>query len=153
MAYLALDRVSVAIHALLNVAGLTDISTGGVSAMSPQGTEFPYTWFELRERDQRGFGTGGFPEVELRVHAFSATEGPYEAHRMIQKAIELLRDQPLTVTGYAQAGRVFYDETMLLQNELVHGKRVHEAVAIFRVYAEETGEQQPLPWIQSGWAQ
>lgn len=138
----ALDPVSVALAALLNVSALTALIEGitiTVSAQPPQGLALPYVWFEVREREQRGFGTGGLPEVELRTHVFSAASGPYEAHRIVKKVIQLLKDQSLgDVSGYTQAGHIFYDETVPLRDELVGGLRVHEHVSLFRIYVEET---------------
>lgn len=138
----ALDPVSVAITALLNVPALTALIDGltiTVSAQPPQGLVLPYVWFEVRERDVRGFGTGGLPEVDLRTHVFSAAAGPYEAHRIVKKVIQLLKDQSLgNVSGYTQAGHIFYDETVPLRDELVGGLRVHEHVSMFRIYVEET---------------
>lgn len=139
MAYLSLSPVSVGVATLLNVAGLTALVGARIYDDVPQSPTFPFVWYEVREsRDMRGFGTGGFPEVELRVHAFSQYEGAKEAQSVIQKVIELLRDQPLTVTGYAHAGLVFYDETVLLPNELIAGVKCRELVAMFRIYVQES---------------
>ena len=137
MAYLALDPVSAAIYSKLNVAGLTALAPGGISAAFPQGTALPAVWFEVSERDIRGLGTGGLPEINLRVHTFSAYKGLKEAHQINQKVIELLRDVALTVTGYDMCGHVFYDETILLSDEELNGVKVHELVSRFRVYVEE----------------
>lgn len=139
MPYLALSPVSVAVYAALNVAGLTALAPGGVYADVPQPPVFPFVLFEVQERDVRGFGTGSLPEVALRVHAFSTYEGPYEAQTIIAKVIELLKDVALTVTGYAQCGRVFYDETVALPNEEINGVKCYELVAQFRIYVEATG--------------
>jgi len=137
-AYLSLSPVSVAIYATINVAAVTDLATGGVHDDIPQTPTFPFVWYEVSERDIRGFGTGGFPEVEIRVHVFSQFEGMAEAQSILKQVITLLRDATLTVTGYAQAGKVFYDETVLLPDEQIIGVKVHEAVAMFRAYVEET---------------
>jgi len=137
MAYLSLSPVSVGIFTALNVAALTALATGGVHEDVPQGASYPLVWYEVRERDMRGFGTGGFPEVEIRVHALSQYRGLSEAQAIVQKAIELLRDQPLGVDGYTQAGLVFYDETVNLGDQLLNGVKVKEIVAMFRTYVEE----------------
>lgn len=139
MAYLALNPVSDGIYTALNVAALTDLATGGISNNPAQGTSFPFVWYEVSEsRDVRGFGTGGLPEVELRVHVFSQSESLIEAQAIGQQVIALLRDQPLTVTGYTQAGLVFYDETVPLLNQELNGVKVHELVCLFRIYVEES---------------
>ncbi len=138
MAYLALSPVSVGIYTLLNVAGLTALATGGVHDNLPQGRTLPAVWYEVLERDVRGFGTGGLPEVTLRVHTFSTYEGLKEAQAINQKVIQLLRDQVVTVSGYRQAGLIFYDETILLPDELLNGVKVKELVSNFRIYVEES---------------
>lgn len=140
MAYLSLDPVTVRLGALLNVTALTTLITGStivVSASPPQGTAMPYVWVEVHERELGRLGGGGLAEVDVRVHAFSDAGGPYEAHRIIQKVIELLRDQPLGITGYNSAA-VFYDETKLLNDQVINGVKVCELVAFFRVYVKET---------------
>lgn len=137
MAYLALGPVSVAVYAALNVAGLTALVGSRIYDDVPRNPTFPFVWYEVRERDQRGFGTGGFPEIELRVHVFSNYEGTKEAQSIGQKVIELLRDQALSITGYTQAGLVFYDETQLLSDQVIAGVKVRELVAFFRIYASE----------------
>ena len=138
MAYLSLGPVSVALYTALNVAGMNALVGTRIYDAVPQNPTFPFLFYEVREsRDVRGFGTGGLPEVELRVHGFSQYEGMKEAQSIIQKAIELLRDQALTVTGYAHAGRVFYDETIPLANEVINGVACQELVALFRIYVEE----------------
>ena len=137
MASLSLSPVSVAIFGKLNVAAVTDLATGGVHDDVPQAPTFPFVWYEVSEREGRGFGTGGFPEVEIRVHVFSQYEGMSEAQSILLQAIAALKDASLTVAGYTQAGLVFYDETVMLPDEQLHGIKIHEAVAMFRVYVEE----------------
>lgn len=137
MAYLSLDPVSAAIYTKLNVAALTALATGGISDDPAQGTALPFIWYEVRERDIRGFGTGGLPEVELRVHTYSQYQGLKEAQEINQKVIELLRDKSLTVSGYTQAGLIFYDETVPLRDEELNGVKTHELVSVFRIYVEE----------------
>lgn len=139
MAYLALGPVSIALYTALNVAGMQALIGSRIYDAVPQGPTFPFVFYQVREaRDARGMGTGGLPEIELRVHAFSTYEGMKEAQSIIQKAIELLRDQSLTITGYAHAGRVFYDETLPFGDELIQGVACRELVAMFRIYVEES---------------
>lgn len=142
MPYLALSPVATAVYTALNVAGLTALATGGVHDTVSQPPPLPCVLVEVDERDVRGFGTGGLPEVRIRVHAFTdrgttAAGGMKQAQQIIAKVIELLRDQSLTVTGYTQAGAVFYDDTVLVGDEIVNGVLVHELVANFRIYVEE----------------
>lgn len=137
MAYLSLSPVSVGILTALNVAGLTALVGTRIYDDIPQAPVYPFVWYEVDETDVRGFGMVGLPEVEVRVHTFSTYEGMKEAQSITQKVIELLRDQHITVTGYQQAGRVFYDRTVSAQDELINGVKVREVVALFRVYVEE----------------
>jgi hypothetical protein len=139
VAYLALSPVTVAVYTALNVAGLTALATGGIYDDVPQAPSFPFVWYEVREaRDLRGFGTGGLPEVELRVHVFSTYEGAAQVQSLTAKVVELLKDVALTVTGYAQCGRVFYDATSEPFDELLNGQHVREQVSQFRIYVEQT---------------
>ena len=137
-ASLALGPVSIAVYGRLNVAGLTALVSTRIYDGVPQGVAFPFVFYELQERDLRGFGTGGLPEVRLRVHAYSTYEGSSEAEAIIAAAIGLLKDQSLTVTGYAHCGQVFYDETVLLADEAINGVACRELVASFRIYVEAT---------------
>ena len=116
---------------------MTALATGGISDDVSQATAFPYVWYEVRERDVRGFGRRGLPEVELRVHAYSQLQGMREAQAIIKKAIKLLRDQSLTFDDYTHCGQVFYDETVSLPNEVINGVKVQECVGMFRLYVEE----------------
>lgn len=137
MAYLSLAPVSAGIFTKLNVAGLTSLVTK-VASEIPQGQAFPYVWYDVRERDVRGFGMGGLPEVELRVHSFGDARTGVKPLQIINaKAIELLRDQAVTVAGYTQAGLIFYDDTILLTGEEINGVKVNELVSRFRIYVEE----------------
>ena len=140
MADLSLRPVSVGIYTLLNVAALTDLATGGISDSPAQGTAFPFVWFELREREARGFGAGGLPEVNLRVHTFireDTAEGLKEAYDVSQQAVTLLKDKKVTVAGYTHAGSIFYDETVPLLNQVLNDVKVHELVSMFRFFVEE----------------
>lgn len=144
MAYLSLGPVSVAVFAALNVAGLQALV--GQDADSryriyddvPPAPTFPFVWYEVKEREMGRMGGGGFPEIELRVHVFSTYQGAKEAQAITQKAIELLRDQALTISGYNQAGKVFYDDTQLLNDQIIAGVKCREMVAMFHTFAEES---------------
>ena len=73
----------------------------------------------------------------IRVHALTQYQGEKQGQAILAKAIELLRDASLTVTGYTQAGGVFYDETVVLRDQEIEGVKVQENVAIFRTYLKE----------------
>jgi len=138
MAYLSLSPLSAALYAALNVAGMTALVGSRIYDDVPRNPTYPFVWFEVGEpRDVRGFGTGGMPEVGIRVHAFTQYQGEKQGQTILAKAIELLRDVSLTVTGYQQAGQVFYDETVVLRDQEIEGVKVQESVAVFRTYLKE----------------
>lgn len=141
MAYLAMSPLAVALAGKLNVAGLTALFSGsptvGVHDDIPQDAPLPLTWIEVPlEQDQRGFGTGEFGRVDFRIHHFSEYEGTREVQLMTAKAIELLKDQALSVTGYTQAGLVFYDRSQLLTDQVLHGRKCREMVSFFYTFLE-----------------
>lgn len=133
---LSLAPVSAAVYSALHVAALTTLAPGGVHDDVPQSASFPWVLYEVQERDVRGFGGGALPEVDLRVRVFSTYPGKNEAQRIIAKAIELLKDQTLTVTGFDHCGRVIYDSTVLVGDEEINGVVCHELAANFRIYVE-----------------
>jgi hypothetical protein len=138
VASLALGPVSVGLLTLLNVSGLTALVGTRIYDDVPQAPTFPFVWYEVSEfQDVRGFGTGGLPEVELRVHSFSVYKGAKDVQAITQQVIALLKDKAVTVSGYAQAGLIFYDRTVLLPDELIQGVKCREMVAFFRIYVEE----------------
>ena len=137
MATLALSAVSQAVFGVLQDATLQGLTAGGWHDDLPQAPTYPCGWFEVSERDIRGFGTGGLPEVELRLHVLSRYGGQAEAQAIVSRTLALLKDQLLTIAGYQQAGRVFYDETLRLPPEEINGVKVYELMSRFRIYAEE----------------
>ena len=134
---LALSPVAVGVYTLLNVASLTSLATGGIYETVPPRVTFPFVLFEAEERDVRGFGTSGLPEVSLRVHVYDVSESLGAGRAVLAKAIELLKDKALTVSGYTMCGHIFYDQTVTLPNEMINGIACHEWVAQFRAYVEE----------------
>lgn len=136
--YLAATPVSEAVMTALQASpSLLAALPGGIWDDVPQSPTYPFQWFEIfSERDIRGFGGGGLPEMELRTHTF-AKKSVTEAHAAHQLTIAALRDAALTITGYAQCGRVVYRETQLLRDQEILGEKVHEVVGIFTVWAEE----------------
>lgn len=136
MSLLALSPVSAAVYGVLNVASVTALAVGGVHDDVPQRPTYPFVWYEVQERDLRGFGTGELPEVTLRVHVFSQYAGLKQAQAVLRACVAVLKDVALTVAGYAMCGHVFYDETVTLVDEQIAGVKVHELVASFRIYVE-----------------
>lgn len=136
MPSLALSPVSAAVYGALNVSSLTALATGGVYDDVPQGVGFPFVLYRVEEQERRGFGAGSLLEVALRVHVFSTYAGLKEAQTIGSQVVELLKDVTLTVSGYRLCGRVFYDETLLVGDELINGVKCHELALGFRIYVE-----------------
>lgn len=133
---LALDPVTAALYTVLNVVAVTNLAPGGVSDDPAQGTAFPFVWLELNERQVGGLGVTYLPEIELRVHIFSNSTLQV-AHQVGSAVLTLLKDAAaLTVTGFTQAGRVVYEDTMPLTDQLLNGVKVHELVLRFRIWVE-----------------
>lgn len=141
MTGLALSPLSEALAAVfIQDAALQALTPGGWhdTTLPANHDTFPAGIFEVYEpRDERGFGTGGMPLVEIRTHTFSKHGGLREAQAINRRVVQLLKDRSLTVEGYAQAGQVFYDETAPPIDELVNGVQCHELVSYFRTYLEE----------------
>jgi hypothetical protein len=142
MTLTAANPVGEAVYGVLQDSTLQALVEGRVFAELPPDVAYPCVYYELfREQDIRGFGTGGLPEVDLRTHVFTTRggglSGAVEAHEINRQVVALLKDADLTVTGYQQCGRVFYRETVALNDEEIAGVRVHEVVSLFTVYVEE----------------
>lgn len=136
--HLASSPVAEAIFAVLTLdATLDTLVTGGVHDDLPQDPTYPCLWYELlAETDRRGLGTGSLPEIELRVHVYSLYPGRREGQAIVDRVIAVLKDAALTLTGWTQAGLVFYDTTTALAMDEMNGVKVQELVASFRVYVE-----------------
>lgn len=136
--HLAASPVSEAVFGVLTLdATLAALVPGGIHDDVPEDPTYAFVWYELlTETDRRGLGTGSLPELELRVHAFSLYGGKQQAQAVIDRVIALLKDAALTITGWTQAGLVFYDSTTQLPLDELNGVKVHEIVAAFRIYAE-----------------
>lgn len=132
---LALSPVAVAVYDRLNDASVTSLASGPYDDV-PQSVTFPFVLAEVFERDVRGFGTGGLPEVTLRVHVYSTYEGWKDAQAILAACITRLKDVALTVAGYAMCGHVFYDETVTVPETEINGVKCKELVANFRIYVE-----------------
>lgn len=137
--YSALAPVAEAIFALLVAdATLAAALPGGVHGILPTGVTYPCLWIELlTEGDLRGFGTGEVPEVGVRTHVYSQHGSMSEAHEGNRLAKGILRDATVTIAGYTQAGKMlFRPPTVVLDDEVLAGVRVHEIVSEFVVWCE-----------------
>lgn len=134
----AASPVSEGVFTLLQDVSLQAAAVGGVFDDVPENPSYPFLWYELfSERDVRGFGGGGLPEIELRTHVFSQFAGKAEAQEINRLAIAVLRDAVLVATGYRQCGRVVYRETTAIADGMLNGVKVHELVSTFTIWVEE----------------
>ncbi len=138
----ALAPASAGVYAVLNVAALTSLVPGGVNDVILQPATYPLVLFEVSENKQfGGFGTqpgrGQLPELGVRVHVFTQDPNLSTAQTIIAKVIELLATPP-AVTSYA-SWAIFHDQTLDLGDQVIANVTVHEMVAIFRLYVEQTG--------------
>lgn len=138
----AAEPVGEAIFGLLQDATLLAAVAGRVVDSVPQDTPRPLLWYEIvMETDQRGLGTGGLPEVEIRTHVFSDIGSLAEAQRINRLAVALLKDAgkdtPLVITGYTQCGSIVYHDTQTLHDQELNGVKVHEVVSNYTLWAEQ----------------
>lgn len=146
MAFTPLAPVADALYAvLITDPTLQALAPGGVFADVPPDPSYPFIWIEVSETAQRGGlgtkpGRGALPEVEIRLHVFQGDFGTMrDAQLVMARAIELVTaDNALTVDGYRVCGtEPFHDATIPLADEELNGVKVHELVAMFRLYVEE----------------
>jgi hypothetical protein len=137
--YSALSAVSAAVFAALNVSAYLTLSPGGVRDDVVLGTAYPFTLYEIQERNLGGLGarpgTTRTLEVDLRLHVFTQQGGWSRAHAAMAKAIELLKTAP-AVTGFG-SWAIFHDETIPLRSQVISGVVVNELVGNFRLYVTE----------------
>lgn len=137
MASSALAPVSEAVFTLLQDSALSAALPGGVYDTVPQGAVFPCAGFTVQQRDERGFGTGHLPNVELRTRVYSALGGMREAQIADGLIQGLLKDTTaLSVSGFTVCGRPFYRETVTLDDSELNGVPVHEIVSIYNIFVE-----------------
>lgn len=114
-ATLAASPVQDAAFDLLNVTAFaTDLLGGRFYTDVPQGTAFPQAWLTFgdpMEEPLDTFGRAG-AIVHLELHAFSTYAGDDECLDILSKAIELLHQSSLSVSGWSipfvsrQAGHI-----------------------------------------------
>lgn len=129
-----------AINGLFQDTTLQIALGGRIGDSLPEDAPRPCALFVVAsERDIRGFGTGGLPEVDLRTYVFSDIGSMSEAQSINQQIVALLKDATITVTGYAQCGTIVYRETTTFDDSLLNGVKVHEVVSTFTIWCEQVG--------------
>lgn len=138
MAGVVASPLTEALIAALQTDAIQAAALGGVWEDVPQTPAYPFVLVEVApEVDVRGFGTGGMPQVDILTHVYSKTGSRREAQQLAALVVSALKDASLTVTGYQQAGRVVYRETVPIQDEELLGEKVHELVSRFTYWGEE----------------
>lgn len=134
----ASSPVLAAVFDVLQDATLQAAVGGRVYDDLPQDVLRPCCLMEIaNETDERGMGTGNFPTLDLRIHTFSDVGSLSEAQSLNASVVALLKDAAITVTGYTQAGRVTYRESVTLRDqELFGGVKCHEVVSLYTVWVE-----------------
>jgi len=143
--YSPLGPVSACFYGLLSSdQALNTLLAGGVRTDVPESPQFDFLWIEVLESQQFGGlgtkpGVGALPEVEIRLHVFSAYAGATNAHAAIARAIALVSaTDVLVVNGYKVAGQEpFHDATLPLHDQELNGVKCRELVSMHRLYVEE----------------
>lgn len=128
-----LDPASAAVY-----SALKDIqAAGGVREDVPQPLALPLVLYELcDEQESRGLGVGSLPQLQLKVHIYSAVTGKSQAQALKGQVVDRLKDQRLAIAGFASCGAVIYDGSTQVPDAVLNGLKVHEILARFRWYVE-----------------
>lgn len=138
MPALSLSAVAVGIFSALNVSGLTALTGSRIYDETPRDPTYPHVTYSIDEDEDRGFGTSEFSELTVRVSTFSTSDTGAEGQAIAAKVKELLKDAAITVSGYQQAGLMFWRQTVDLGDTLINGVKVHEWVAEFTLFVRTT---------------
>lgn len=129
----AASPVQAALYAVLNVASLTALATGGLYSDVPQGSTFPLAWLTFGDPAEEQAGTfGKFGAiVHVDLHVYSRYEGDDECLDILSKAYELVNHAALTVTGFT-APRVEMGSVTIAVEEL-NDKAIRHGIGRFEV--------------------
>ncbi len=136
MANLSLSAVSVGIYTALNVAGRTALVSTRIYDDLPRTPTYPCVLYTVDETEARGLGTTELPELDLRVSVFSQSATGAEAQAIVAKVKDLLKDQVISVSGYQQAGRIVWRDTVKIGETEINGEKVREWVVLFTFWME-----------------
>ena len=138
MAALSLSAVAVGVYNVLNVAGLTALVSTRIYDEMPRNVTYPCVSYAIDEEEDRGLGTRELSECSVRVSVWSTHDNASEGQAIAAKVKELLKDASVTVSGYQQAGLMFWRGTQPAGDVLVNGVKVHEWVVDCTLYVEAT---------------
>ena len=136
MARSALEDVSEATYTALNVSAMTALATGGVYEDPPQGVNFPFVWFTVREDDTDGTFSQVFKNCRIAVHGFSQYQGSQEVQTIMNKAVDLLRHTTPSLDNHTSL-LLTHESTTGLPDEEIAGVKTKHAVAEFRLVLAE----------------
>ena len=136
MARSAMEPVAEAIYGLLNVSGMTALATGGIYDDVPQDTDFPVVWYTVRESDIPGTFGQVFFACRVGVHVFSQYQGSQQAQTIINKAVELLRNQTPSMSNFTALELIHWSSTGL-PDEDINGVKTKHLMAEFQVVVSE----------------
>jgi hypothetical protein len=136
----AIGAVQVATYAVLSTdAALLALAPGGVHNDIPDGEVYPHVLISRpTEKAWNTFGgpnTGFGRQVLLRTHIYSRYKGDSEACDILNRIVELLDFQPMTVAGFG-AAMVEYEGARILV-EAIDKIETRHAVPEFRVWVNQ----------------
>ena len=126
-----------AVYTALNVTAITTTLGCSVHDSVPQTQTFPY----LRISTPAGlpwdtFGKAGKTRV-LHVDIFSQYRGRLEVQNIMDKTIELLQYQALSLSGHTLVN-LAYEQDIDANDEDIVGVKTAHKVVMFRVHFQET---------------
>ncbi len=136
MANVNLSAVAVGVYTALNVASMIALVSTRVFDQTPRNPVYPYVDYNVSKQEHRGLGAGELAEVRIRVSVLSKSDTGQEGQTICAKVEDLLKDQPLTITGYKMAGLVTWQQTIDLGDVEINGEKVHEWVLDFLAWVE-----------------
>ena len=132
----SLEPVSEAVYGLLNVSAMQALATGGIYEDVPQDTSYPFVWYTVRENDVDGTFAQVFFDCRVTVHAFSQYEGNQENQTIINKAVDLLRNQTPSVTNFT-ALQLIHNSSTGLPDEDINGIKTKHMMCEFQLTVSE----------------
>jgi hypothetical protein len=132
----AIEAITDAVMNALNVTAMTTLATGGVFNYKPASPTYPYVRVgDPSERRLDVMQRAG-KECTIQVHVHSTSADDRQSAQIISKAVELLHEQPLTVSGHTLVG-VQYATGYDAGPQLVGSTEVKHFVGVFRIQVQQ----------------
>jgi hypothetical protein len=135
------EIAAAAVFAILQDATLQGLTKGRVVDDLDEDAPLPCLLYEVQgQTDRRGFGTGNLPELKIVTHAFSRDGGLVEAERINGRAVALVKDAALDLTGtsFKQAGLIVFVDTIRVADSALNGIKCHELMSTFTAWVEQS---------------